>query len=119
MGISEQIKVIPKHHQSDLWRLIVDLSHTPGFSINDGIPKHLYSLNYVTIDDSISHVVKSDQSTLLEKADIKSAFHLLPIHPANRHPLPITWKGYVYLDTCLPFGLRFAPKLFSIAADLL
>ena len=39
--------VIPKHHQANKWRLIVDLSHPEGFSINDSIPSHLCSLSYV------------------------------------------------------------------------
>ena len=29
------------------------------------------------------------------------------------------WNKQIYLDTCLLFGLRSAPKLFSILADLL
>ena len=29
------------------------------------------------------------------------------------------WKIAIYLDTCLPFGLRSAPKLFNILAELL
>ena len=29
------------------------------------------------------------------------------------------WNGEVYLDSCLPFGLRSAPRLFNILADLL
>lgn len=29
------------------------------------------------------------------------------------------WKGSIYIDTCLPFGLRSAPKLFNVLADLL
>ena len=29
------------------------------------------------------------------------------------------WKDRLFIDTCLPFGLRFAPKLFNILADLL
>ena len=36
--------VIPKK-SSAKWRLIVDLSHPPGFSVNDAIPKELCSLN--------------------------------------------------------------------------
>ena len=63
--------------------------------------------------------IKLGPGTLLAKADIKSAFRLLPVHPADRQLLQMTWKGFVYLDTCLLFGLRSAPKLFNIAADLL
>ena len=29
------------------------------------------------------------------------------------------WRKHVYIDTCLPFWLRSAPKLFNILADLL
>lgn len=29
------------------------------------------------------------------------------------------WQGSLYIDTCLCFGLRSAPKLFNVMADLL
>jgi len=29
------------------------------------------------------------------------------------------WKQQLYIDNCLPFGLRSAPKLFNKLADLL
>jgi len=56
---------------------------------------------------------------MLAKVDIKSAFCLLPVHPADRHLLGMRWRGNVYIDHCIPFGLRSAPKLFNILADLL
>ena len=52
-------------------------------------------------------------------SNIKHAFRLLPVHPADRHLLTMEWNQSVYIDTCLPFGLRSAPKLFNILADLL
>ena len=51
--------------------------------------------------------------------DIKSAFHLLPVHPADRHLLAMNWNTHVFIDTCLPFRLRSAPKLFNVLADFL
>ena len=56
---------------------------------------------------------------LLAKIDIKSAFRLLPVHPANHHLLAMKWHKQLYIDTCLPFGLHSAPKLFNVLAGLL
>ena len=51
--------VIPKSHQPGKWRLIVDLSHPVGFSMNDSIPKNLSSIKYTML---------SRRSSGLEKA---------------------------------------------------
>lgn len=111
--------VIPKSHQEDKWRLIIDLSHPKGHSVNDGIAKSLCSLTYVTVDDAIQKILELGRNTLLAKADIRSAFRLLPVHPLDRHLLGMRWQQDIFIDTCLPFGLRSAPKLFNILADLL
>ena len=84
-----QFGVIPKH-QPEKWRLIVDLSHPAGHSINHGIPKPLCSLSYITVDSAITEIMKSGRGTLLAKVDIKSAFRLLPVHPADRHLLAMS-----------------------------
>ena len=56
---------------------------------------------------------------MLAKIDVKSAFRLLPVHPSDRHLLGLSWNNALYIDTCLPFGLRSTPKLFNLLADLL
>ena len=56
---------------------------------------------------------------MLAKVDIKSAFRLLPVHMAERHLLGMQWQNNTFIDFCLSFGLRCAPKLFNILADLL
>ena len=111
--------VIPKSHQPDKWRLIVDLSHPTGKSVNDGIPKSLCSMSYITTDHAISTILALGRGTLLAKIDVKSAFRLIPVNPSDRHLLAMKWRDNIYVDTCLPFGLRSAPKLFNIMADLL
>ena len=56
----------------------------------------------------------------MAKVDIKSVFRLLPIHPADRNLLAMEWGNHIYIDGCLPFfGLRSAPKLFNVLADVL
>ena len=80
-------------------------------------PQRDSSMTYITIDDAIQKIVALGPGTLLAKIDIKSAFHLIPVHPADRHLLAMTWRDAIYIDACLPFGLRSAPKLFNILAE--
>lgn len=79
--------VIPKSHQHDKWRLIIDLTYPNGHSVNDGIAKSLCSLTYVTVDDATQKILELGRNSLLAKPDIRSAFRLLPVHPADRHLL--------------------------------
>ena len=111
--------VILKDHQSNKWWLIVDLSHPVGHSVSDEISKQLCSLKYITVDTAISHIITFGPGTLLAKINIKHAFRLLPVHPVDRHFLAMHWNNNIYIDTCLPFGLRSVPKLFNILVDLL
>ena len=92
--------IIPKSHQINKWKLILDFSFPKGKSVNDVILKDLCSLHYITIDEQI---MKLDRGTLLSKVDIKSAFKLLPVHPADRYLLGMQWKNRLFIDTCLPF----------------
>ena len=110
---------IPKNHNPNKWRLIVYLSHPTGHSANDGIPKDLCGLTYITTDTAIEHILTTGPGTLLAKIDINNAFQLPPVHPADHHMLAMKWNDQLYIDTCQPFGLRSAPKLFNILADLL
>ena len=97
----------------------MDLSYPLHHSVNDGIPRLLCGLSYITINNTIQKILELGTNTLLGKIYIKNAFRLLPVHPADRHLLGMEWRKHVYTDTCLPFGLRSAPKLFNILADLL
>jgi len=108
--------VIPKNHQPNRWRLIVDFSHPANVSVNGGIPKDLWSLKYITVDSAIDHIKRLGRGTLLAKIDIKSAFHLLPVHPADCHLLSMSWNKQIPIDTYLPFRLRSTP---NVLADLL
>ena len=111
--------VIPKNHQPNKWRLTVDLSYPRDYRVNDGIPKSLRSLSYISVYNAINQTVAIGPKTLLAKLAIKNAFRLLLVHPTDRHLLAMEWENAIYLDTCLPFGLRSAPKLFNILAELL
>jgi hypothetical protein len=53
----------------------------------------------------------------MAKVDIKKAYRMIPVHPADRHLLGMQWDGQLILDAALPFGLRSAPKIFTAVAD--
>ena len=111
--------VIPKGRASGKWRLITDLSFPENASVNDGISPDLCTLAYTSVERVARAAHSLGPGALLAKADVKSAYRLVPVHPEDRHLLGMEWKGVYYVDTMLPFGLRSAPKIFTAVADAL
>ena len=101
------------------WRLILDLSSSEGWSVNDGIDPELCSLSYVTVDDAAAAIVRLGRGAELAKVDIKSAYRIVSVHPEDRILLGMLWEGFFYVDSVLPFGLRSAPIIFTAIADAL
>ena len=66
--------VKPKKHQPGKWRLILDLSSPVSHSINDGILKETFSVQYMKVDDVISGIMSFGRGTLLAKFDVESAY---------------------------------------------
>jgi len=85
------VGVVPKRNGK--LRLIHDLSSPEGTSVNDGISRTDFSLEYTTID------------------------RLCPVREADWHLLGIHWEGQFYHDRVLPFGLRSAPYIFNCLAE--
>ena len=111
--------VIPKPHQPGKWRLIVDLSHPKGSSVNDGLCSELCSLSYASIGAAADMVLRQGKGAELAKLDIASAYRIMLVHRDDRPLLGMKWKGSLYVYTVLPFGLRSAPKVFTALADAL
>jgi len=111
--------VIPKNHQPGKWRLIVDLSHPRGKSVNNGIRPELCSLRYSSVDEAVRRLLAWGQDSMMMKIDIESAYRIVLVNPEDRLLLGMKWKERLYVDTALTFGLRSAPKIFSALADAL
>ena len=90
--------VIPKKNQPSQWRLILDLSSPEGHSINDGIPKPLFSVQYVTVDSFINGIMARGRGTLMAKLDVPSAYRNVAIHPQHRSLLGMKWREKYYVD---------------------
>ena len=109
--------VIPKGHNTGKWRLITDLSHPAGKSVNDGIDPEFCSLSYISVDHAARVISRLGRGSLLAKIDIEAAYRLVPVHPCDRVLQAVKWEGKLYVDPMLPFGLRSAPKIFNAIAD--
>ena len=55
----------------------------------------------------------------MAKFDLKAAYWNVPVHPDDWMLLGMMWKGQLYVDKVLQFGLRSAPKIFNTLADAL
>lgn len=109
--------VIPKRGRPGKWRLIVDLSHPAGYSVNDGINGDDFTLSYARVEDAIDFIMQEGRGTLLAKIDIRDAYRLVPVHPEDRPLLGMAWKSHFFVDLALPFGLRSAPFIFNQFAE--
>ena len=85
--------------------------------MNDGVDVELCSLAYASIDDAATTILRLGRFTKQAKLDIASAYRMVPVHPDDRLLLGMRWKGEVFVDSALPFGLRSAPKVFTAVAD--
>ena len=99
--------------------MITDLSYPEDASVNDAIKSELSSLSYITVDEVAACTISMGRNSLLTKIDIKAAYRLVPVCPADRACLGMYWKEQVYVDAILPFGLRSAPKIFNAVTDAL
>ncbi len=78
--------------------------------MNKGISGDLASLTYVKIDDLMNLILALGRGYLLAKLNIKSAFRIVPVHPADQYLLGMRWHEKLYVDTVL---FCSAPKIFS------
>ena len=106
--------VIPKSHRPGEWRLIVDLSHPVGVSINDGIESELCTVKYMSVDEAVKRIRTHGQGTLMAKLDVESAYRIIPVHPTDRLLLGMVWKDKLYIDSALLLSLRSAPKSSTV-----
>ena len=72
---------IPKKYSAPVkWRIIHDLLWLAGLSINDGIPKDLFSCNYDSLDHTITLLKHFGPGALMSKLDLSDAFRHILVH---------------------------------------
>ena len=53
------------------------------------------------------------------KVDIKSAYRIVLVHPKDHPLLGMVWRGALYVNSALPFGLTSVPKIPGMEAEML
>ena len=95
------------------FRIIHDLSFPKGASVNSGIPREFCSVSYEDFDFFVSLLTTVGQGCFIAKADVESAFRIVPIHPTDYHLLGFTFDGQYYYDMCLPMGCSISCSIFE------
>lgn len=112
------VGLVPKANGD--YRLITHLSHPAGSSVNDGISEELSSVQYTSFDTVADMIFRLGNGSLMAKRDIKSAFRLLPIAPADFCLLGLKDEdGNLYIDKFLPMGCKISCSLFEKFATFL
>ena len=71
------------------------------------------------LDDIIQIIKCLGRYTTLHKQDLKDAFHKIPMSPLDTHLLLFKWKGQIYSELFLSFGLATLPLLFNLVTEAL
>ena len=100
------------------YRLLHNLSYPyDSTSVNGGIPQQYKTVRYATVQTAITKINELGRGCYLAKADIKSAYRIVPIHPSFYHLLGFKWRGNYYYDKFLPMGLAESCALFERISD--
>lgn len=87
-------------------------------SINSQIPEQYGTIVYGTVSEAIAAIQNFGQGCQLVKWDLESAFRHIPVSPLDRPLLGLKWESRYYAERYLPFGLRTAPYLFNLFAEI-
>ena len=96
---------------------MLDLSRPLGSGVNDFINKDDYSLQYCNVDDAIRHLLSYGVGANMAKLDIKHAFRLIPVRPADWPLLSYKLNNSYFFDIVPPFGCRSSPFLFCCISN--
>jgi len=105
------IGLVPK--SSGKFRLIHHLSWPHGKSVNDGISAQAARVEYTSFDQVVDNIVLIGPGAMLAKADVKSAFRILPVNREDYQLLGFTLDGNFFYDMCVPFGCKSSCALWE------
>ena len=100
------------------FRLLHNLSYPyDETSVNGGIDQKYKTVKYASIQTALHLINKLGRKCYMGKADIKSAYRLVPIHPSQHHLLGFKWRNKYYYDKYLPMGMAESCAIFETISD--
>ena len=113
------VGLVPKKTPGE-YRMIHHLLAPRNYSVNSQIhPNYKCSVVYTTFDDAIALVQGVGIGACMGKADVKSAFRLLPVHPEDFDLLGMCIDGKFYYDRCMSMGCSIACSTFEMFSGFL
>ena len=102
-------------------RVILNLSHPYGSSVNDQVSKthfdsRKFTLRFPAIDDIVQKNLKTDDP-LIYKIDVARAFRNLRVDPVDAVKFGIYWDNHFYLDQSVAFGWTHGSATFQMVSD--
>lgn len=105
------IGLVPKYDGG--WRLINHLSYPNDHGINQFIDPVHCTVKYSSFDNVINMLTHLGRRAEMGVLDIKSAFRLLRVHPADFDLLGFKFINKYYIDKSLPMGCSRSCRLFE------
>ena len=102
-------------------RVIVNLSHPDGGSVNEFVDKFKFdhrpfTLKLISIDDIVKEILDL-HDPMLFKIDVARAFRNLRVDPVDVMKLGMSWGGQYYLSSAVVFGWKHGTASFQLVAD--
>ena len=96
---------------SELRRVITDLSWPPGGSVNEGIVWDHYidgptTIRLPTVEFMENKLMELGAGAYMYKSDLARGYRQLRVDPMDWPLLGLRYNGMYYVDICPPFGLR-------------
>jgi hypothetical protein len=110
--IISPLGMVPKKNSTE-YRLIHDLSFPPTNSVNSNIAKEFTAVSYESLDTCVELILRLGPGALVAKCDLKDAFRLIPINPADYRLLGFRWADKFFFDKCLPMGCSVSCQIFE------
>ena len=76
-------------------------------------------MKYASVGDASKWIKRLGRGCFMAKTDVKSAFRIIPMQPADYSLLGLKWENLYYFDRTLPMGLSSSCAIFEAVSTAL